>query len=341
MSIAKNVITSNWRSLAKPSNYYLEEAGANKGIFTVEPLDKGFGTTLGNSLRRIMLSSLYGAAIVAFKIEGVKHEFSTIDGVKEDVVLIVLALKKVIIKYGGNERRRVKLVATGPGPITAGMIEVPSDIEIINKDFVICNLNKDVSLNIELYITTGRGYKAFNEHNIGDLPVGFILIDAIFSPVKSVNYRVENSRVGSDTELDKLYLDIETNGSISPDLALSLSAKVMQEQLSIFTRTIEEEAEEETSAEDALQFDPRLLKRVDHLEVSVRAQNCLKHDNITYVGDLVIKSEADMLKTPNFGRKSLSELSELLESMGLSFGMDVPGWPPTNIEELAKKYEEK
>lgn len=341
MSIAKNVIASNWRNLAKPSNYYLEESGPNKGIFTVEPLDKGFGTTLGNSLRRIMLSSLYGAAIVAFKIEGVKHEFSTIDGVEEDVVHIVLALKKVIIKYGGNERRRVKLVATGPGAITAGMIEVPSDIEIINKDFVICNINKDVSLNIELYITTGRGYKAFNEHNIGDLPVGFILIDAIFSPVKSVNYRVENSRVGSDTELDKLYIDIETNGSISPDLALSLSAKVMQEQLSIFIRTIEEENIEETSSEDLLQFDPRLLKRVDHLEVSVRAQNCLKHDNITYVGDLVIKSEADMLKTPNFGRKSLSELSELLESMGLSFGMDVPGWPPANIEELAKKYEEK
>lgn len=337
---AINTISGNWRFLKKPTNYSTEVVNDNKTIFKVEPLERGFGITLGNSLRRIMLSTLYGASIIAVKIEGVDHEFSTLDGVREDVVDIVLSLKKVIIKYGASERKRLKLTATGPCVVTAGMISAPSDVEIVNKDHVICTLNKDVKIDVEFIVSIGNGYSTSEQNRYDEMPKGFIPIDSIFTPVSNVNFKVENSRVGSNTEYDKLFIEIETNGSMTPELALALAAKVMQEQLQIFSNFEEEDVHEAEAEEDKLQFNPQLLKKVDHLELSVRSQNCLKNDNITYIGDLVIKSEGDMLRTPNFGRKSLNEIKEVLESLGLRFGMTIPNWPPENIEELAKRYEE-
>lgn len=337
---AKNVISGNWRSLTKPDNYEIDAINENRSVFKVEPLERGFGITLGNALRRIMLSTLYGSAITAVKIDGVEHEFSTIDGVQEDVVDIILRLKKVILKYGSQDRQRIKLSATGPCTVTAGMIEAPSDIEIINTDHVICHINQKVKVDMEFIVSIGNGYSTADQNRTDDLPVGFIAIDSIFSPVCNVTYRVENSRVGSNTDYDKLFLDIETNGSMTPDLALSLSSKVMQEQLEIFCNFNEDEEDLSEAKEEILPFSPQLLKKVDHLELSVRSQNCLKNDNITYIGDLVVKTEADMLRTPNFGRKSLNEIKEVLDSMNLRFGMHIPEWPPENVEELANRYEE-
>jgi DNA-directed RNA polymerase subunit alpha len=233
----------------------------------------------------------------------------------------------------------MRLSAVGPCVVTAGMIQTSDDIEIINKDLEICHLDRDANIDIEFFVGVGKGYIPANENRMLEMPIGIIPIDSIFSPVKRVTFKVENSRVGSETEYDKLYLTIETNGSLTPDLALSLAAKILQDQLQIFVNfdDVEEAVEEE---EEKLPFDPQLLKKVDDLELSVRSHNCLKNDNIRYIGDLVVKSESEMLKTPNFGRKSLNEIKEVLTSMGLKFGMDVPGWPPESIEELARKYEE-
>lgn len=337
---AKNVISGNWRFLQKPDKYHLEEVNENKSIFKIEPLERGFGVTLGNSLRRIMLSTLYGASITAVKIDGVDHEFSTIDGVFEDVVDIALNIKKIILRYGSNERKRLKLSVAGPCTVTAGMIEEDPAVEIINKDHVICHVTQEIKLDMEFIVAIGNGYSTAEENNFKDLPFGFITVDSIFSPVKNVTFKVEDSRVGSNTEYDKLFLEVETDGSLNPTLALSLAAKVMQEQLDIFSNFTEEENTETEEDEEVLPFNPKLLKKVDELELSVRSQNCLRNDNTLYMGDLVTKSESDMLRTPNFGRKSLNELKEVLESMGLRFGMNVPEWPPENVEELAEKYED-
>jgi DNA-directed RNA polymerase subunit alpha len=337
---ARNIISGNWTSLIKPTQYYLESIVNSTAVFKVEPLERGFGITLGNALRRILLSSLQGAAITAVRIEGVDHEFSSVPGVREDVTDIILNLKSVVVKYGGSERKKLRLTATGPCVVTASMIQCVDDIEIVNKDLVICHLDRDAKIDMEFLIGVGKGYIAASENRMLEMPIGVVPIDSIFSPVKRVTFKVENSRVGSETEYDKLYLTIETNGSLTPDLALSLAAKILQDQLQIFVNfeDVEEQIEEE---EEKLPFDPQLLKKVDDLELSVRSHNCLKNDNIRYIGDLVVKSEGEMLKTPNFGRKSLNEIKEVLSSMGLKFGMDVPGWPPENIEELAKKYEEQ
>lgn len=337
---AKNVISGNWRFLQKPDKYQLDEINENKAVFKVEPLERGFGITLGNSLRRIMLSTLYGAAIVAVKIEGAEHEFSATDGVLEDVVDIILNLKKVILRYGASERRKLKLSAVGPCTVTAGMIEGPQEVEIVNSEHVICHITQDITLDMEFIVAIGNGYSTAEENTYAEMPVGFIAIDSIFSPVKNVTFKVENSRVGSNTEYDKLLVEVETNGSVKPDQALPLAAKVMQEQLNIFSNFTEDESTEDEKQEEALPFNIQLLKKVDELELSVRSQNCLRNDNIRYIGDLVVKSESDMLRTPNFGRKSLNELKEVLESMSLRFGMNVSEWPPENVEELAKKHED-
>jgi DNA-directed RNA polymerase subunit alpha len=336
---AKNIISGNWTSLIKPNGYTVEAQGDNVATFKVEPLGRGFGTTIGNTLRRIMLSSLHGAAITSIKIEGVDHEFSTVPGVQEDVVDIILNIKQIVLKYGGHERRKLTLKAIGPGAVTAGMIETSHDVEIVNKDHVICNLDKSAKINIEFIITSGKGYISASENRTPDTPLGTIPVDSLFSPVRRVTFKVENSRVGSETEYDKLLLTVETNGSISPELALGLSAKIMQEQLQVFINfhDVEETMEVE---EEKLPFDVSLLKRVDDLELSVRSNNCLKNDNIRYIGDLVVKTEGEMLRTPNFGRKSLNEIKELLTSMNLRFGMEVQGWPPENIEDLIKRYED-
>jgi DNA-directed RNA polymerase subunit alpha len=334
-------VARNWNELIKPSKIQVTP-GRNpdaQGQIVVEPLETGFGITLGNALRRVMLSSLQGAAVTAIKIEGVLHEFASIPGVREDVTDVVLNVKSIIVRMNSSERKRVSLNATGPCIVTAGMIESGSDVEIINKDLVICHLNEGEKFSAELTVETGKGYVPASQNRPADAPIGLIPVDSLFSPVKLVTYKVENSRVGRVTNYDKLFIDVETDGTINPEMSVALAARILQDQLNTFV-SFEEVQEETAVQEEALKFDRNLLKKVDELELSVRSQNCLKNDNIVYIGDLVRKSEAEMLKTPNFGRKSLNEIKEVLASMGLRFGMDVDGWPPENIEDLAKRFED-
>ncbi len=334
-------LNKNWNSLIKPSklSVNIDEKRANVAKVIVEPLERGYADTLGNALRRVLLSSLQGAAITAIKIPGVVHEFSSVPGVKEDITDFILNLKSVVVKMHSADTKTVKLAAVGPCVVTAGMIECSSDVEILNKDHVICHLAKGSTLDMELICTTGKGYVPAMSSRDSNMPIGVIHIDALYSPIKMVSYKVENTRVGQITDYDKLIMTIETNGVVSPDLAVALSARILQDQLQplITFEEVEDEAEE---ALDELPFNAVLLKKVDELELSVRSQNCLKNDNIVYIGDLVIKTEAEMLKTPNFGRKSLNEIKEILTSYSLKFGMDIPGWPPENLVELAKKYED-
>jgi len=337
-------LNKNWNSLIKPSKISYAGSNANTNDksnvanIVVEPLERGFGVTLGNAMRRILLSSLQGAAITAIKISGVVHEFSSKSGVKEDVVDLILNVKNVVVKSHTAERRIVRLRAKGPCVVTAGMIELSNDIEILNPDQKICTLSKDSELEMEFYCETGRGYVPAGSGE-KDFPAGVIAIDALFSPVKKVSYKVEDTRVGQVTDYDRLVMTIETNGSLTPEMATALSARILQDQLQLFV-TFEEEEEAKVEVIQEVEFNPVLLKKVNHLELSVRSQNCLQNDNIVYIGDLVIKTEGEMLRTQNFGRKSLNEIKDILAKFNLKFGMEVPGWPPENVEELAKKYEE-
>lgn len=336
-----SLISKNWNDLIKPSKLAVEPGkdASTTATIVVEPLEIGFGLTIGNALRRILLSSLQGAAITSIKIDGVVHEFSSIAGVHEDIIDIVLNIKLIILKVHSPEKKRIYLNATGPGEITAGMIETPSDVEIMNKDLVICTLDKGAKVNIEMVVETGKGYVPASQNRPEDAPIGVIPVDALYSPVKQVAYKVENARVGQMTNFDKLILTVETDGTIAPETAVAYAARIMQDQLQLFIN-FDEVVEESEKAEEELPFDRNLLRKVDELELSVRSQNCLKNDNIVYIGDLVIKTEGAMLKTPNFGRKSLNEIKEVLASMGLRFGMEVSEWPPENIEDLAKRYED-
>jgi DNA-directed RNA polymerase subunit alpha len=323
----------NWNSLIKPN---LASDGKS---FIAEPLEPGLGTTLGNALRRVLLSSLQGAAITSMQIEGVVHEFSSVPGVAEDITDIILNIKSIVLKMHSTEKKRLTLNAVGPCEVTAGMIETGHDVEVVNKDLVICSLAKNAKLNMEFTCEMGKGYVPASQNRSPDSPIGSIPIDALFSPVIKVNYKVEHSRVGQVTDYDKLMINIDTDGSISSETALALAARILQDQLQLFINfeEIDELGEEKL---EELKFDPNLLKKVDELELSVRSQNCLKNDNIIYIGDLVRKTEGEMLKTPNFGRKSLNEIKDLLGSMNLRFGMEVADWPPENIEELAKRFED-
>lgn len=336
-----SLLNKNWNSLIKPTKLVYTNDAKNPNLVKViaEPLERGFGLTLGNALRRILLSSLQGAAITSVKIPGVEHEFSAISGVREDVVDVVVNLKAVVVKMHVADRKVVRLRATGPCEVTAGMIETGHDIEILNPCHVICTLAKDSSIDMELVIETGRGYVPANNQRDVELPIGVIPMDALFSPVMQVSYKVENTRVGQVTDYDKLIMNVETDGSISPEMAVALSARILQDQMQLFV-TFDDAEEEVKEAEEELPFNPVLLKKVDELELSVRSQNCLKNDNIIYIGDLVNKTESEMLKTPNFGRKSLNEIKEILSAFGLKFGMNVLGWPPENLENLSKKYED-
>lgn len=342
MSNATNTnIAKNWRDLMKPQklDFKGDKETLNKlATVVAEPLERGFGTTLGNALRRVLLSSLQGAAVVAVKIEGVLHEFSNVPGVREDVTEIILNIKTLALKSHTTEKRKLYLKAKGPSVVTASNIECPSDIEIINKDLVICTLDKDAELNIELHVETGSGYVPANQNRPDDAPIGLIPVDALFSPVRKVSFKIENSRVGQRTDFDKLSLTVETNGAINPEDSVALSAKILQDQLRLFINFEDVQAVTEEKKEDKLPFSPHLLRKVEELELSVRSSNCFKNDNIVYIGDLVQKTEAEMLKTPNFGRKSLNEIKEVLGKLNLRLGMEIPGWPPENIEELAKKY---
>jgi DNA-directed RNA polymerase subunit alpha len=306
----------------------------------LEPLERGFGMTLGNALRRVLLSSLQGASVTAIRIDGVLHEFSSIQGVREDVTDIVLNVKQLAIRMQGEGPKRLALTATGPGEVTAGQIQTTGDIEIANPELVLCTLDDGAKLSMELTVDIGKGYVPAAENRPEDAPIGLIPVDAIYSPVRRVAYRVEPTRVGQRTDFDKLILTVETDGTLAPEDAVGVAARILQEQLQILINFDEPRARVEEEIRDDLPFNRNLLRKVDELELSVRSANCLKNDNIVYIGDLVQKTEQEMLRTPNFGRKSLNEIKEVLASMGLGLGMTVAGWPPENIEDLAKKLEE-
>lgn len=335
------MLAKNWQDLIKPTKLDITASknNPNQASIIAEPLERGFAHTLGVALRRVLLSSLQGAAVTAIKIEGVLHEFSSVPGVHEDVTDIILNIKELRLGTDSAEKKRMSLKATGPCTVTASMIEAPGDLEIINPDHVICTLDKDAKLDIEFTVETGKGY--VRAQRAEDAPIGLIPVDALFSPISKVSYKVDNARVGQITDYDKLIMSIETDGSINAEDAVALAARILQDQLQLFINFEESKVEQKEEEKPELPFSPYLLKKVYDLdELSVRATNCLKNDNIVYVGDLVQKTEAEMLKTPNFGRKSLNEIKEKLAKIGLRFGMEVPGWPPENIEELARKYED-
>ncbi len=336
------MIQKNWQELIKPNKLNIEPGADPQRTATAvaEPLERGFGMTLGNSLRRVLLSSLQGAAVTAIQIEGVLHEFSSVPGVREDVTDIILNIKTLGLRMHGEGPKRMHLRATGPGEVKAGMIEAGHDIEIMDPDLVLCTLDEGAKLNIEFTVETGKGYVPASQNRPEDSPIGLIPIDAIFSPVRKVAYKVENTRVGQVTDYDKLIMTVETNGAVTPDDAVALAARILQDQLQLFINFEEPTTVVEEEKKDELPFNKNLLRKVDELELSVRSANCLKNDNIIYIGDLVQKTEAEMLRTPNFGRKSLNEIKEVLAQMGLHLGMEIPNWPPENIEELAKKLEE-
>lgn len=334
------MIQKNWQELIKPTNLEVTSGeGGNKAKIVVEPLERGFGLTLGNALRRVLLSSLQGGAVTAIKIDGVLHEFSVIPGVREDVTDIVLNVKGLAVAVHNEGQKLMTLKAEGPCVVTAAMIETGHDVEIMNPDHVICNLDAGAKISMELTVDTGKGYVPAYQNKPADAPIGLIAIDAIYSPVKKVSYKVENTRVGQITDYDKLTMVVETNGVVTPEDAVAYAARILQDQLKPFINFDEPENEVEDVKEE-LPFNRNLLKKVDELELSVRSANCLKNDNIVYIGDLVQKTEAEMLRTPNFGRKSLNEIKEVLAKMGIHLGMETPGWPPENIEELIKKCDD-
>ena len=336
------MIHKNWAELIKPMQLEIKPGNdpSRQATLIAEPLERGFGLTLGNALRRVLMSSLQGAAIASVQIDNVLHEFSSVAGVREDVTDIVLNLKGVAVRMEVEGTKRLNVQAKGPGVVTAGNIVESAGIEILNKEHILCHLDEGADLFMELTVNTGKGYVASDKNRPEDAPIGLIPIDAIYSPVKKVSYDVQPTREGQVLDYDKLTLKIETDGSLSPDDALAYAARILQDQLSIFVNFEEPESANAASEDDGLDFNPLLLKKVDELELSVRSANCLKNDNIVYIGDLIQKTEAEMLRTPNFGRKSLNEIKEVLSSMGLHLGMDVDDWPPDNIEDLAKKLED-
>ncbi len=336
------ILEKNWQELIRPSKLDVASGAdsTRKATIVAQPLERGFGLTLGNSLRRILMSSLQGAAVTAIQIDGVVHEFSSIAGVREDVTDIVLNIKQLALRMHADGPKRLVLKKSTPGPVTAADIEETASVEILNKDHIICHLDEGADLRIEMTVNTGKGYAPAEQNRPEDAPIGLIPVDSLYSPVNRVAYRVENTREGQVLDYDKLIMEIETDGSVSPDDAAAYSARILQDQLQIFINFDEPSKDIGGEAREELPFNPALLRKVDELELSVRSANCLKNDNVVYIGDLIQKTEAEMLRTPNFGRKSLNEIKEVLAGLGLHLGMDVPDWPPDNIEELAKKFDE-
>ena len=336
-----NVNLKNWKSLIKPSKIDVDQNNDKTFAKVVaEPLEKGYGLTLGNSLRRILLSSIRGAAVTSIQIDGVLHEFTSIKGVREDVTDIVLNVKSLALKGSFEGSKKLILDAKGPGDIKASDITSVADVEILNPDLVICNLDENTSFHMEMTVGNGKGYVPAVMNKPEEPPLGLIPIDSLFSPVKKVSYSISTAREGKALDYDKLTMEVQTNGSISAEDAVAYSAKIFQDQLSMFINF--DEPQEVTIREKPAEpeFNKNLLRKVDELELSVRSMNCLKNDNIVYIGDLVQKSEGEMLRTPNFGRKSLNEIKEVLNGMSLYLGMEIPNWPPDNIAELSKKLEE-
>ncbi len=335
------MIQKNWQELIKPNKIEFNSKGKTLTTLVAEPLERGYGLTLGNALRRVLLSSLRGAAVTAVQIDGVLHEFSSIAGVREDVTDIVLNIKEIAIKMEGDGPKRMVVRKQGPGAVTAGDIQTVGDIEILNPDHVICTLDEGAEIRMEFTVDTGKGYVPAERNRAEDAPIGLIPVDSLYSPVKKVSYKVENTREGQVLDYDKLTMTIETNGAITGEDAVAFAARILQDQLGLFVNFDEPQKEVASEAVTELAFNPALLKKVDELELSVRSANCLKNDNIVYIGDLIQKTEAEMLRTPNFGRKSLNEIKEVLAAMGLHLGMEVQDWPPENIEDLAKRYEDQ
>lgn len=337
------MIHKNWQELIKPTGLDVKEGvrGSNRATFSAEPLERGFGMTLGNSLRRVLLSSLQGASVTAVHIDGVLHEFSSINGVREDVTDVILNIKQLALKVHSDGEKRLSLKASGPGEVRASQISETADVEIMNKDLVICTLDEGADLSMELTVNSGKGYVPANQNRPADAPIGLVPVDALYSPVRQVSYKVEPTREGQVLDYDKLIMTIETDGTVTPEDSLAFAARILQDQLQLFINFEEPREEVAPEEDEEPAFNRHLLRKVDELELSVRSANCLKNDNIVYIGDLIQKTEAEMLRTPNFGRKSLNEIKEVLAQMGLKLGMDVPGWPPENIEDMAKKLEQE
>ena len=336
------MIQNNWQALIKPYtlDFTFMDQGLREAEVVIEPLERGFGLTIGNALRRVLLSSLQGAAITSIRIEGVVHEFSTVPGVLEDVTDIILNLKTIGVKLNSELPKKVRLNISKPGPVYGRDIEVGSEVEILDPDTLICTLDDGAHLVMEMTVESGKGYVSAAQNQHEDKPLGVIPIDSLFSPIRKVFYKVDQTRVGQRTDYDKLTMRIVTNGSVKPDDAVALAARILQAQFQPFINFDEPRAVDTPEEKAEIPFNRNLLRKVEELELSVRSANCLKTDNITYIGDLVQRSEGEMLRTPNFGRKSLNEIKEVLEQMGLGFGMVIPDWPPENIEELAKKIED-
>ena len=335
------VINRNWKDLIKPSKLNIQSS-EDKTFTTLiaEPLEKGYALTIGNSLRRILLSSIQGSAITAIQIDGVLHEFSSIKGVREDVTDIVLNVKSLSIQVMSEEPKKLILDVKGPGEIKAKDIQTNPDVKILNPELVLCHLDENTRFYMELIANRGKGYRPAEKNKKEDSPLGLITIDSLFSPVKKVSYTVENAREGKSLDYDKLVMNIETDGSLPAEDAVAYAARIFQEQLSLFVNFDEPAEIQKVPKVVELEFNKNLLRKVDELELSVRSMNCLKNDNIIYIGDLVQKTEPEMLRTPNFGRKSLNEIKEVLNGMSLYLGMEIPNWPPENIAELSKKLED-
>ncbi len=336
------VIQKNWQELIKPNKLQVTTGDDPKRVATVvaEPLERGFGTTLGNSLRRVLLSSLQARPSPPCRSTA-----------------CCTSSPRSRARARGRHRHRPEHqddrdplavghpeahdpAQDGPGLVTAGDIAVTGDVQVLNPDLVICTLDDGAEIRMEFTVATGKGYVPAERNRPEDAPIGLIPVDSLFSPVTKVSYRVENTREGQDLDKDKLTMTVETNGAVSPEDALAYAARIIQDQLQVFVNFEDPRKEEAAPLAPQLPFNPALLKKVDELELSVRSANCLKNDNIVYIGDLIQKSEGEMLRTPNFGRKSLNEIKEVLAGMGLHLGMDIPGWPPENIEDLAKRFEE-
>jgi DNA-directed RNA polymerase subunit alpha len=332
------VIEKNWQSLIRSSKLDVQyvDPAMRKAMVVAEPLERGFGMTLGNALRRVLLSSLQGSSFVAVKIEGVLHEFSTVPGVREDVTDIILNIKSIGVKLLSELQKKVRISVVGPKIVTAGDITPTAGVEILDPNIVICTLEEGAKLEMELTVASGKGYVPAIYDPEKASTVGVIPIDALFSPVCRVVYGVEQTRVGQRTDYDKLTMTVETDGSIKPDDALAYAARILVDQLQQFINFDEPKIASFGRERSSLPFNKNLLRRVDELELSVRSANCLKNENLVYIGDLVQKTEAEMLRTPNFGRKSLNEIKEVLAQMGIGLGMSVPSWPPENIDELSK-----
>ena len=316
----------------KPSVINVDAVNDTRARVTLEPLERGFGYTLGNALRRILLSSMSGAAVTEVRIEGISHEYSAVPGAQEDVIAILLNLKNLAVRMHNREEAVLRVTKKGPGAVTAGDIQLDHDVEVVNPDHLLANLSPDGELNMEITVSTGRGYQVVDltAEETETRGVGVLRLDASYSPIRSVSYTVENARVEQRTDLDKLVMEIETNGTIDAEEAVRRAAKILHDQISVFVQLKESETADDEVLEERI--DPVLLRSVDDLELTVRSANCLKAENIYYIGDLIQRTEVELLKTPNLGKKSLTEIKDVLATRGLSLGVELENWPPASLQ---------